>query len=682
MKRTIRYIGRIIATLMALLLLLTCPVPIPVRAASKISADRDDITVLSVTVNVNTETRMAYTELILSNNGAEEAELTFPLPEISAGIDEDALTVKTKDGQDVETDNGVVTLTVPAGGYAGLSYAYKTKKNLSYEGTIAFDLRQLTRQFNDRIGHIDWTVDMPLYELVLVKDIQPMNYTVKDNRVSVVLDDFTICRLLDRISLTRTTHAGLMAEAEESGDDSTIAQFIIENYRKWYRDPSAFIDQLMFYKSWEDDTFIIDSNKTLLNMYLVEKYSKYSPEEREELLQEIERFNPSIWNTVTQNTQLLFDDWLLSLGEVNPDELYYMMYSPALEAMLTSTDPEVYVILLTAQPALAGKKLGVEYYDYYEEIRIKAVDEMTLLKAGPHHTYYYKDDPRFVYVYLNEKDIDDLQVFRDYLSAIHAKAVIRSQIAMRDSDVLRDIEDLYDYRAYYAYSGTETYPYVQFSQDLIKGYAQADHGKDNYKNVLIENDGLVYLLEHCPCLLMQCEEPLKNELDIPIFTLYWGYAVPMEESADMLVSQFETYTPDAEHTCGIQTIRYLMEQPIPKQILDTRDAEKQMAKTTIADQIASARAELNLTATEASTEATTEGTTEITTEATEPAAEAATEAVTEPSTAATEAETQQASEESSGGNGLLIALIIALAVVGLGGTTAAVIMLKKNKKNE
>ena len=170
MKRTIRYIDRIITTLMALLLLLTCPVPIPVRAASEISADRDDITVLSVTVNVNTETRMVYTELILSNNGEEEAELTFPLPEISAGIDGDALTVKTKDGQDVEVDEGVVTLNVPAGGNAGLSYAYKTKKNLSYERTIGFDLRQLSKQFNDRIGHIEWTVDMPMYELVLVNN--------------------------------------------------------------------------------------------------------------------------------------------------------------------------------------------------------------------------------------------------------------------------------------------------------------------------------------------------------------------------------------------------------------------------------------------------------------------------------------------------------------------------------
>ncbi|MBR5349418.1 MAG: hypothetical protein IK125_09390, partial [Lachnospiraceae bacterium] len=255
-RRTGRF-TRCFAALLALLLLLTCPVPIPVRAASEISADCDDITVLSLTVNVNTETKMVTTELILSNTGTEDAEITFPLPEISAGIDGDALIVKTKDGQDVEADNGVVTLTVPAGGYAGLSYAYKPKKNLSYERTIGFDLRQLTRQFNDRIGHIEWTVDMPLYELILVKDVQPMNYTVKDNRVSVVLDNFTVSSLLNRISLTRTTHAGLLEEAEESKNDSTIAQFIIENYRKWFRDPSAFIDQLILFEDW-DDTYGID----------------------------------------------------------------------------------------------------------------------------------------------------------------------------------------------------------------------------------------------------------------------------------------------------------------------------------------------------------------------------------------------------------------------------------------
>ena len=772
MKRTIRYIDRIIATLMALLLLLTCPVSIPVRAASESSADRDDITVLSITVNVNTETRMVFTELILSNNGEEDAELTFPLPEISAGIDGNALTVKTKDGQDVEADDGVVSLTVPAGGYAGLSYAYKTKKNLSYEGPIAFDLRQLTRQFNDRIGHIEWTVDMPLYELVLVKEIQPANYMVKDNRVSVVLDDFTVCRLLDRISLSRTTHAGLLEEAEESKADSTIAQFIIENYRKWYRNPSAYIDQLILFEDW-DDTYGIDRDMTLLNMYLAEQYS---PEEREELIREIQLYNSVggyyeesmnhdkdtltylktvTWKTITPNTMYLFDDWLWTLGQfredVSPVNPYYSEYSPAFEAMLTPTAPEVYVILMTPQPALAGEKLGVvKDFEGFNRIEINPADEMTLLKVGPSKGYYLEDDTtRYAYVYLNSEDVDDPQAFRDYLSFIHAKAVVRSQIVMKDSEIFKDTNYPWDHLAYYAYAGTETYPYEQFSEDLLKAYVKSiqDLFGDEASEGFFDEEGDSYYL------LSQCEEPLIDELSIPIFTLYWGYAFPVEEvtkplleeyrtekqknefaiprvsgsplSDAMLVYPFETCSPDAE-MCGIGMIRYLMEQPIPKQLLENREEEVRKAESETAERIAAAREELNLPAsdvliedlqagnnpteapteaptevpteepteapteepteatTEESVEATTEATTESTTEAaTEPTTEAATEKETEPSTAAaTEAGTQQASEESSGGNGLLIVLIIALTVVGLGGTTAAVIMLKKNKKNE
>ncbi len=323
MKNRISVSARFFAALMALLLLLTCPVPIPVRAASEISADRDDITVLSITVNVNTETRMAYTELILSNNGEEDAELTFPLPEISAGIDGNALTVKTKDGQDVKVDNGVVTLNVPAGGYAGLSYAYKTKKNLSYERTIGFDLRQLSKQFNDRIGHIEWTVDMPLYELVLVKDIQPVSYTVEDNRVSVVLDDLIVSRLLNRISLTRTTHLEIINgdhsenedEAIEVGEvDRTATRFIAKNYKNWYKDPDIGANAVFIEYGW------IDYDLTFIKMYIeqtvpeeeresqFEKYRQWktSGEQLEE--DEIIQKYKGLYNTTsTWTSQILFE---------------------------------------------------------------------------------------------------------------------------------------------------------------------------------------------------------------------------------------------------------------------------------------------------------------------------------------------------------------------------------------
>ena len=124
-------------------------------------------------------------------------------------------------------------------------------------------------------------------------------------------------------------------------------------------------------------------------------------------------------------------------------------------------------------------------------------------------------------------------------------------------------------------------------------------------------------------MLSQCEEPLVDELSIPIFTLYWGYAFPVEEvtkplleeyrtekqknefaiprvsgsplSDAMLVYPFETCSPDAE-MCGIGMIRHLMEQPIPTQLLENREAEVRKAESETAERIAAARAELNLPA--------------------------------------------------------------------------------------
>ncbi|MBR5349217.1 MAG: hypothetical protein IK125_08295, partial [Lachnospiraceae bacterium] len=513
---------------------------------------------------------------------------------------------------------------------------------------------------------------------------------------------------------------------------------------------------------------------TLLNMYLAEQYS---PEEREELIREIQLYNSVggyyeesmnhdkdtltylktvTWKTITPNTMYLFDDWLWSLGQiredVSPVEPYYLEYTPALEAMLTPTAPEVYVILMTAQPALAGEKLGVVQYadDFFNRIRINPAEEMSLLKTGPSHRYYIENAPFFVYVYLNEKDIDDLQAFRDYLSVINAKTVIRSQIVMKYSETFQDIDHPDDYHAYYAYAGTETYPYEEFSKDLLQAYMKSIqdlYGAESVEN-FIDEDGAVYYA------LRQCEEPLVDELPIPVFSLHWGYAFPVEEITEplleeyrkekleneyaipkvsgnplsdaMLVYPFETCLPDAEE-CGIGMIRYLMEQPIPKQLLETRDAELQKAETTIADQITAARADLNLPAAEdllttlragdQPTEAPTEAPTEVTTdpptetptvEPTEATTEAPTEVTTEvPAQASTEdivtsaaptsatiseettsaaapEETTRVVEDAQapGGNGLLIVLIVALVVVGVGGATAAVVMLKKSKKNE
>ncbi len=208
---------RLLAALLALLLVAFSLPVVPAQAApkaSETSADDDDISVLSVIVNTNSETNEVFTELVLQNKGSEDKQITFPLPEVYAGINTKTLTVRTANGEDLVHDSGTVTLDIQAGGFAGVSYTYKTKKNLVYEHLIGFDLKQLSALFSDRIGHLEWTVDMPLYEVILVNNIQPVNYTCNGRRISVQLDNFLVSRLLNQVYLERTTHKDLLEDID------------------------------------------------------------------------------------------------------------------------------------------------------------------------------------------------------------------------------------------------------------------------------------------------------------------------------------------------------------------------------------------------------------------------------------------------------------------------------------
>lgn len=91
---------RLLAALLALLLVVLSLPVVPAQAApeaSETSADDDDISVLSVIVNTNSETNEVFTELVLQNKGGEDKQITFPLPEVYAGIDTKTLIVKTVD---------------------------------------------------------------------------------------------------------------------------------------------------------------------------------------------------------------------------------------------------------------------------------------------------------------------------------------------------------------------------------------------------------------------------------------------------------------------------------------------------------------------------------------------------------------------------------------------------------
>ncbi|MBO7515693.1 MAG: hypothetical protein J6T47_08735 [Lachnospiraceae bacterium] len=250
---------RLLAVLLALLLVaLSLPV-VPAQAApkaSETSADDDDISVLSLIVNTNSETNEVFTELILQNKGGEDKQITFPLPEVYAGINTKTLTVRTANGEDLVHDSGTVTLDLQAGDFAGVSFTYKTKKNLVYEHLIGFDLKQLSAVFSDRIGHLEWTVDIPLYELILVDDIQPVNFTCDGKQIRVELDNFLVSRLLDKVYLDRTTHKDLLEKIENTDEEIEEEYERLQDIpnelaplEKEYEELEARIDQVI---DWEN----------------------------------------------------------------------------------------------------------------------------------------------------------------------------------------------------------------------------------------------------------------------------------------------------------------------------------------------------------------------------------------------------------------------------------------------
>jgi hypothetical protein len=717
MKNNSIYI-RVLTTVLGLLLVASGLFMVGVQAAPENTkaglADHDEIKVLSVSVHVDTKTNMVSSELILQNTGAQDAEVTFPLPEISSGIDRQALAVKTAGGENVALQDGLVTLPVKAGESAGLSYAYKTKKALSFERTIAFDLRQLSGYFNDRIGHLDWSVDMPLYERILVREITPANYQVKENTVRVMLDDFSVSRLLNRVYLARTTHQDLMAELEEKEEteDVSMALFLAENYRKWFDDPSLIRDSLVFIEQLSGDySYSLNSNLTMQNLY----FEKYYPKDREMLLQEMKYysenwsfsgtvtgydeeqlrfFSTMYWKTITDDTYDLFHGLLWSMGsireDVEPYEAFYRNNTLAVSAMSSKNTPQIYAVLLTRQPDLAGKPLAAAHSDndWYSVI-ITPADEMTLLRTPANRTYAMDDQTDFQYLYLDENDIESPEALQDLLNTLHVKAVIRLQIVPEESDVFRALSEAkgeYMY-ACYGYDGTETYPFEQFAADLLE--AEGEHFRELNGNEFIDEDwgktNLYYKLA-------PINEPLKGALSVPVFTLYWGYAFPVERIVEAykekegeqtginvprvtggplsdawLVENFECNHPDSEMS-GIGMIKYLMKHPIPEKMIADRDAASQKATDANSEALNQARSVLNLpeasevieaalsgptpteVPTEAPTEATTEEPTEVTTEATtEALTEGSTEASTQASAeATTEIETQASTEVDAG----------------------------------
>ncbi|MBR5349417.1 MAG: hypothetical protein IK125_09385 [Lachnospiraceae bacterium] len=517
--------ARIVAALLALLLVVCGVACASVPAASDTSEEDEDVSVSSVMVNINTETDIVFTELILHNSGEENAALTFPLPEISAGINVDTLTVKTNEGRAIEAPDGVVSMKIDSGAYAVLSYTYRPKMVLRNQKVVGFNLQQLSNQFCDRIGHLEWTVDMPLDEFVLIEEVRPLNYTNYNHQIRVELNDFMVSRFLNRMYYSKMTDLEEEIEAWEekwtkSGykHDLSLPRFVLNNYRKWSRDP-GFYDKIEYssykqtdyettlLKLYYEETFPDENVQGILDVWRNNRYMRssegyYSPiAQRHYSYWEIDRICELISDSRIFRTNTIFENLVDNFTEGDRKK----------------EEPRLYVVLLTRQPELEGYTLvnfslnWPGYPNYREngpEYYLTVTDEMTLLRTAMYENLFTLTEEGIRCEYMTENDFEDVEAVRDYMDALHVKAVIRKQILGPDLAKMREqlSEQKLDWSYYlFEYDGTEAYPFETCKKDCS---ITMDH----------------------KIALFSKTEPLKTSFDIPILTHLWAFSIPVEQS--------------------------------------------------------------------------------------------------------------------------------------------------------
>ena len=606
--------------------------------STAISPDQDEISVLSVVVNVNTGTENIFTELILHNNSAEEKEVTFALPKISSGMDLDSLKLNTNNGRDLETDNGVVTLKIKAGGDAGVSYSYKSRTALSCERTILFDLKPLAAQFSDRIGHLEWLVDMPEYELVLVEAIHPMNYMVADNRISVKLDNFLVSDLLDRVYVSRTTHQELLTCLEQYEEDKaliyeswavesgwtekeledakrelngeiSIYRFLLQHYREWFRDP-AFKDTAQYYQEKYDD-FIFEEDYQRSKDYKDQIhmpgsfYSFITPDR-------------IYWGNLMYESDLLNNLYELInyLTREEEGHSYYSSYSPAMRAQLYPDTPAVYVELMDYPQEVLGKTIlsyehggvihttaipgGLGYYDeFYNCYGTGNAVGITSDRGYIGEYDGYGENQRIRMVRLLGNRLTDPEVVQDYLNALKVKAVIRYEyfVTPFDEPFTPDVktglsEELignFEYSHYWmGYCGNESYPYETFREDL--------------RDLFSENNGIS---------LLRRTGSVENVWNVPVITQYVGRFFSAQDlknslnddpgkgktiGASFTVDSIENVYiwEDCWFYFDVNSLDPLLDRPTPTQLLNDRDEALQVDIEKNETLLRKAREELNL----------------------------------------------------------------------------------------
>ena len=785
MKRNHSIWMRVQAVLLALLIVLPCLQVVPVQAEPEgASEDRDDIVVLSTIVNTKTETNEVFTELILQNKGTEDQQITFSLPEVYGGIDLKTLAVKTSNGEELEPEDGEVTLQIRADGFAGISYTYKTKRNLSYERLIGFDLQQLSKQFNDRIGHLEWTVDVPMYELALITEIRPVNYTVDpistqaheelvkrcveakktapmadDYRVKVELDGFLVSSLLKNVYLSKVTQRDLLDQlGEREGEFYDVYRLVYENYRDVYHmdffdpqtlqvtnTPGEVFEQL--YR----DKYPERTEEDLSSWSLFHDQSCFFDERVEDVSAYAYLLMKTLWYKLGAGR-------LTVTGEPN---------APALNAIESGT-PSVFLTIPTSEPNLAGTPL-VRYVDYldwvygrWDEGKFVYLEEPEEYDPEADGDFFQEKGVKFYptdemlylslqgsvdqggkirYAYTPFPDDGDVEVLREYINAIHANAVIRLQIVRKESETGRSLllqgDEERKYAEFYsngfsgfllcskivfrptnlAYSETEDYPFDRLEAELKDIFGPESGLSKDYYYAAYPPEGAYTLLQY--------DDPLKNQVPVPIITEYVGLAYPVEEMKEAYWSMVKEMLEDEDYSVDLfggfhgdsqanalfidefekrVPLRFLLEYLSKysgfQDMLAKRDDVSRTAVEENEQLLVQAREALKLpdpeeaikpieptlpepteVPTEAPTEAPTETTTEVTTEA---STEATTQAVEETTVEVSTEEPargrgEKETKESSDKNVLVIVLIAVGVVVALAATLTAILVIKKKR---
>ena len=501
------------------------------------------------------------------------------------------------------------------------------------------------------------------YEIVLVNEIQPVNYTVEDNRIRVVLEDFTINRLLERVWLSRTTHYDLLQEAVESG--ALLHRLILENYRDWYQHPEIILDNIV-----KDDEGI-DGRATLHNVLLASELTEVdrryinSKNDFNSLYGMVYPwFNPvgggnadrPVYDREKTNMNILslyeFLLWSLQPDYSFASADYAYFDAPAFITQINREEPVIYAEIISDLPDLNGKEVyqanevidnryapGPEpeeedYEDWdqfwgeYNDWVLKS-DEYDELYSNLYDTTF---DVYFSPTNLNElwPEVESIKEVKKYewdyyrerdpkQKSERERVVVVYESSFSNSEELKSYLDTMHVKALVrsdiALCSDRGFTVESESYPMWYGFSRSTYaydGTEAYSFEMLKEDLAEIMSEDYS--LEEREEPLKTVLSIPVLTYYRGYLYPVEEyvkEIELRNKQGEEHEILEGPTENVWLYEFnwyqvhrklldrLFERPVPKKIAEERKETLHRSAEEKRTMLAQVREELSLPTPEA-----------------------------------------------------------------------------------